>query len=127
MSKTPLMLKWEWPAGRTMEAKLLAQVKEIKKASKGLFGSAAAPSNANALPEATDIVMEVTSGPVDLAGKTVTLRVPGMEAAKLRSGMPAAFGLVQGNSTCICVAAAPAGDVAELEKWFSGWSCAAPK
>jgi hypothetical protein len=56
-------------------------------------------------------------------GKTVSLRVPGAEANKLKAGEPAAIALVSGNSICVCVAAAPITETSALKRWLDGWNC----
>ncbi|WP_288053585.1 hypothetical protein [Methylobacter sp.] len=123
MSTQPLEIKWEWPAGRQMETKLLINIKKISKASKGLFGIGASPSMANALPDATDVSASIESGQENLVGRELSIRIPGMEAQKLKVGEHAAIGLVEGNTIGICVSAAPTADKQELANWFNQWRC----
>jgi len=121
MSDQIIEVKWEWPAGRQMETKILINVKKISKASRGFFGIGASPSLADAIPEATDVVATVIAGQENLIGKTISMRVPGVEANKLKVGEPAAVALVNSNIS-ICVSAAPT-DKGELDNWFNKWSC----
>jgi hypothetical protein len=121
MSDQDIEIKWEWPAGRQIETKLLINIKKISKASTGFFGIGASPSLANALPDATDVVASVIFGQENLIGKTISMRMPGVEANKLKVGEPAAVALVS-NNICICVSAAPR-DTHDLEDWFQKWSC----
>jgi len=123
MSNQTLEIKWEWPAGRQIETKLLADIKKISKASKGLFGIGASPSMANALPDATDVVASVVSGPENLVGKDLSMRIPGVEADKLKVGEHAAIGLVENNTIGICVSAAPTADTHALKDWLNRWNC----
>lgn len=123
MSAHTLALKWEWPAGRQADSKVLVRIGKIAKASKGFFGIGASPSLADALPDATDVTATVVAGPDALAGKTVTLGLPGMEAARLKTGELAGFGLLADGALCICVAAAPSQDVAQAKNWLDGWTC----
>lgn len=123
MSAQTLALKWEWPAGRQVDSKILVKVGKIAKASKGFLGIGASPSLADALPDATDVTATVVAGPDALVGKTVTLGLPGMEAAKLKAGELAGFGLLANGALCICVAAAPSQDAAQAGTWLEGWSC----
>ncbi|MGH9887935.1 MAG: hypothetical protein ACREBE_20550 [bacterium] len=122
MSGNKLDLQWEWPAGRQAESRLLVQVDSIAKASKGVLEIGRSPSMANNLPDATDVTGTVTAGPEGFVNRTVRLRLPGVEAAKLVGGAPAGFGLV-GESTVVCVAPAPSRDPATNNKWLTDWSC----
>lgn len=123
MSAQSVEYKWEWPAGRQPGSKLLVKVGKVAKASRGFFGIGASPSMADALPEATDVTATVVAGPAALVGKSVSLRLPGMEAARLKAGELAAYGLVDEAGPCICVAAAPSQDAAAAGNWLSGWTC----
>ena len=122
MSNQIIEIKWEWPAGRAIETKLLINVTKISKASKGFFGIGASPSMANTLPDATDVVASVASGPENLMGKTISIRIPGVEANKLKVGEHAALALVNSNTICVCVSAVPT-DTHEIESWFNKWNC----
>jgi len=121
MSDQIIEVKWEWPAGRQMETKILINVKKISKASTGFFGIGASPSLADAIPEATDVIATVIAGQENLIGKTISMRVPGVEADKLKVGGPAAVALVE-NTISICVSAVPP-DKGELDNWFNKWNC----
>jgi hypothetical protein len=122
-SKVPA-LKWEWPAGRPVETKLLVQVRSISKASKGFLGIGASPSFADSLPDATDIVATVVAGPSALVGSTVSLRVPGAEVKSLVQDRFAALGLVSDNTICTCIAEAPTNNLAEAQTWLRDKACA---
>lgn len=121
MSDQHIDIEWEWPAGRQLESKMLINVTQMSKASKGFLGMGASPSLANALPDATIVIGSVMSGSEQLIGKTISIRLPGVEAKKLKLGEPAAVALI-GSSVCICVAAKPA-DTGEVSAWFNGWNC----
>lgn len=121
MSAQIIKITWEWPAGRQLETKLLINIDKISKASTGFFGIRASPSMADAIPDATEVVATVISGQEDLVGKIISMRIPGVEAKKLKVGEPAAIALVD-NNISICVSAAPP-NKHELENWFSTWNC----
>lgn len=123
MSNKAIELKWEWPAGRKTESKALVKVVAIKKASTGFMGIGASPSMADALPDATDVSAEVVQGPDTLKAKQVHLRLPGMEAKKLKVGQLAALGLTGENAVCICVGLAPPGAGGNGSQWFDTWAC----
>ncbi|QDF98090.1 hypothetical protein CJ010_16875 [Azoarcus sp. DD4] len=123
MSAQTVEFKWEWPAGRPVGTRILVKVGKVAKASKGFFGIGASPSLADALPDATDVTATVLAGPAALVGKSVLLRLPGMEAAKLKAGELAGFGLIEDGGLCICVAAAPSQDAAAAGNWLAGWTC----
>ncbi|MCX7113496.1 MAG: hypothetical protein NTX45_26035 [Proteobacteria bacterium] len=126
MANEYLKLKWEWPAGRQIETKILANVQGIEKVSKGFFGIGDSPSLADSLPDAKDVVVAVISGSEALVGQTLTLRVPGMEADKLKVGGHAALGLINNNSVCVCVSVVPVKNPDEIKTWFNQWICQQP-
>lgn len=122
MSNQVIEIKWEWLAGRTIETKLLIDVTKISKVSKGVFGIGASPSIADTLPDATDVVASVVSGSERLIGKSISLRIPGVEANKLKVGEHAALALVNSNTICVCVSAVPT-NTQEIESWLNKWDC----
>jgi hypothetical protein len=119
-----MQLTWEWPTKRAMEGKALVQINHSAPASTGWFGLRASPSMADALPEATDLTGVVLTGPSGWEGRTIALRLPGLDARKLEVGKPAAWGLLKNNTTCICVAPTPPLKDDQLRAWFDNWSCA---
>ena len=121
MSNSVIECKWEWPAGRKVETKLLLRVEKIATASKGWFGMAASPSLA--LPEATDVQALVLVGPDTMQGKLLKLQMPGMEARKLGQGKLAAAGLLTGNAVVVCIASSPAQEIAPAQTWLTSWNC----
>lgn len=121
MSDQNIKIEWEWPAGRQLESKLLVKIIKISKASTGFLGIGASPSMANAIPEATDVVASVISGQENLIGKTISMRIPGIEASKLKVDQPAAIALVN-NNICICVSVSPT-NTQDVASWFNNWSC----
>ena len=123
MSNQTIELKWEWPAGRKIETKLLLRVEKIKPASKGLFGIGASPSLANALPEATDVSAQVLTGPDAMVGKTVEIQLPGLEARKLVKGEMAALGLLQNKALAVCIDHVPKQDMEPAQQWLQQWNC----
>jgi len=123
MASSGIDLKWEWPAGRTIETGVLVLVERVRPAPKGLFGMRASPSMADALPDAMDVTVVVDEQSGVHAGRTVKVRLPGVEAQKLVPGGRAALGLIESGRVCACVQAAPAATIEELRRWISGWKC----
>ena len=78
---------------------------------------------ADALPDATDLAVRVETGPEALQGKSLQLRVPGTEVANVKAGGLAALGLIEGDSVCICVAAAPTTDPEAVRNWLERVAC----
>jgi hypothetical protein len=123
MASNTLDLKWEWPAGRPIESALLVRVESIQPASRGLFGMRASPSMADALPDATELKARVDEQSTRLAGQDLLIRLPGIEAQKLKAGQWAALGLVESGTVCACVAAAPTQSVEEARRWLATSPC----
>ncbi|MBP7790633.1 MAG: hypothetical protein KA024_02285 [Zoogloea sp.] len=122
MSSKAVELKWEWPAGRHIESKLLINVSSIKRLSSGPFGVKLSPSLADALPEATEIEATVVIGEKEWLGKAIRIKIPGMEASKLREGGGAVAGLIN-DSICICLSPTPNLSQDDLQSWFDNWVC----
>lgn len=122
MSNQIIEVKWEWLSDRAIENKLLVKVEEVSKVSKGFFGIRASPSMADTLPEATDVIVSVVSGSEKLMGKTISVRMPGVEANKLKVGEYAAFALLNDDSICVCVSVVPK-DMGAVNNWLENWNC----
>jgi hypothetical protein len=116
-------IAWEWPAGRNLESKILVYVREVSLAPTGLLGVQASPSLAGSLPQATNIVAYVATGPKDLQGQIISMRVPGEVAKGLLVGDKAAIALINGNKVGICLAATALTDSQAIGAWFEGWKC----
>lgn len=125
MPTQDLQIPWEWPAGRQIESKLLVHIQKISKASKGILGIGASPSLANAIPDATDVAASIVAGPKSLIGLNLSMRLPGMEANKLKVGKHAVIGLAVGE--IVCVFASPEIDGQHPENWLSQWDCPSPR
>lgn len=123
MASNTIDLKWEWPAGRAIGARVLAQVESVQPASRGLFGMRASPSMADALPDATDVTVVVDSAAALHAGRRLQLKLPGIEARKLKAGDWAALGLIENGTVCVCVAGSPARSADEARAWLPGAPC----
>ena len=124
MSDDKLEFKWEWPAGRPIARKVLVHVDAIDKVSSGLFGLGRSPSVEGYLPDARTLRASIVAGPQGLAGRRLTLNLPGPEASNLVVGGNAGVGLVagqdKGSGIAVCVASAPEGGNAQ---WLSSWNC----
>ncbi|HEX7639292.1 MAG TPA: hypothetical protein VF457_12925 [Burkholderiaceae bacterium] len=123
MSSDKLELKWEWPAGRPVAARMLVRIDDITRTSTGLFGIGKSPSIEGNLPDARTVTATVLAGPGDARGRTLSLKLPGPEAQKLHAQQNAGLALIAGGQVVVCVAAAPAGDEAAQAAWLAGWNC----
>lgn len=119
MPKAVIKVKWEWLANRTVDHKVLVLVQGLSKASKGILNIRTSPSMAAALPDATDVVGSVLLGPEQLVGKTLSVRMPGVESQRLKMGRYAALAMVGSDPVCVCVSALP--ENVEAEKWIESW------
>ncbi len=128
MSDDKFELKWEWPAGRPIAAKVLLRVDAIDKVSSGLFGLGKSPSMDGYLPDARTLRASVIAGPAGMSGRRLMLNLPGLEARKLTVGGQAGLGLVaeqdKGVGIAVCVAPAPDGAASAAQQWLSDWNCA---
>lgn len=94
--------KWEWPADRAIEDRVLVQIKSLKKKGAGLFGINMSPSLVSNLPDPYILSGIVLNSPNKLAGKTVQVVVPSAEIDAIKTDSLAMFGIVE-NNICICI------------------------
>lgn len=97
-----LELRWEWPADRQVQNKLLVRVTNIKEQGGGLFGINKSPSIADNLPDPVILTGTIIKSSNNTDGKTVSIVVPKPEIESINSGDHGLFGLVNG-SVCICI------------------------
>ena len=103
-------LKWEWPANRSVEQKLLVKIDHIEKQGSGLFGVKQSPSLAASLPDPYILKGVIESTDTKLHGKSVKLVAPKLEMGDIKEGSFAVFGLVN-HTTCICIVPVATKDV----------------
>ncbi len=116
-------LRWEWPAGRQPEKKLLGVVDRIEKQGDGLFGVGRSPSIAENLPDAT----RVSGRLIGLPGNAVfSLVLPKLELGDIAKHDKVGLAII-GESACVCITKAPDGlDDEALRAWLKAWDCVAP-
>lgn len=113
---TDIELKWEWPADRVIEEKLVVKIDSIKPQKSGLFSFKKSPSFAGNLPEPTTVRGTIVKAEGSLNGKSVELVAPQPELEGLAADDYAVFGIVS-DTTCICVApvSGPDANLAEID------------
>jgi hypothetical protein len=115
-------LRWEWPAERRPDQRLLVRVTQVKSHGGGMLGMGNSPSVQN-LPDPVDVYGEVVGGSPEWRGRTTKLVAPRAELAGIASGDSLALGL-SGRGICICAAKAPAGlNEQQLTDWLAAWHC----
>jgi hypothetical protein len=118
------VLAWQWPAGRSVETRLLVRLEKVDPVQRGLFGRIAnSPSLTVSLPDPHVITGTVVHGPPAFQGQRVSLRAPGTETASLTVGEVAALGLIGEGHVCVCIVQAPDGTPGEQAEWLESWSC----
>lgn len=123
MARNNESLNWEWPAGRKLETRLLIRIVSIEPVSRGIFGIATSPSLAQSLPDAHDVIAVAVTASNSGQERKVTVRLPGIEAKKLKVGGLGALGLISSGRTCICVEQPPIPDSADAQVWIASWQC----
>ncbi len=110
--------RWEWPADRKPDTRLLAKVSRLEKNSEGFFGINRSPSIAANLPDA-----QVMTGHIVDGNQKFTLILPKVEAANISVNDYVALGIL-GNDVCICIAKAPdSGNQTKQMEWLKNWEC----
>lgn len=107
-------LKWEWPADRAVEDRILIRVENVKAQGSGIFGLKKSPSFASNIPEPTIITGVVQNKDEVIGGKSVKVVAPKPEIGKTESGNYAVLGVVD-KDTCICIVPVASADV-DIEK-----------
>ncbi|MFV8784033.1 hypothetical protein ACNKU7_16555 [Microbulbifer sp. SA54] len=95
-------LKWEWPADRAVEDRILIKVEDIKPQGSGFFGFKKSPSFASNLPEPTVITGTIQNTDDLIQGKSLKIIVPKPEIGDTTIGGYAVLGIVE-NDICICI------------------------
>ncbi|KEQ18997.1 hypothetical protein [Endozoicomonas numazuensis] len=108
-------LRWEWPAERDIQKKLIVEVTEVTSKS-GLFGLKKSPSLAQGFPEPVVLKGVVKNGQYE----TVKLVLPKFELGDAKSGDLLAVGLVE-DLVCICVSPVPINS--DPDQWLQSWNC----
>ena len=115
--------KWEWPANRTPEIRLLAKITKLEKQKESLFGTNKSPSIAGNLPDAQVLTGNIIDGREKLADQTFTLVLPKVEAANISVNDYVALGIID-NDICICIAKVPSSESrAKQMEWMANWKC----
>ncbi len=99
---TDLDLRWEWPAERQAQIKLMMTVEKTKAADQGLFGIKKSPSLAGSLPDPVEVTGVITKGDATLINKSVRLVLPKMELGETGAGDNLLLGVIN-NNICICI------------------------
>jgi hypothetical protein len=116
--------RWEWPADRTPEIRLLAKVAKLEKQKEGFLGINRSPSIAANLPDAQVLTGLIVDGHRELANRKFSLVLPKVEAADIAANDYVALGII-GSDICICIAKVPAGgSQAQQMEWVANWQCA---
>jgi hypothetical protein len=71
-----LELKWEWPANRDIESKVLVKIDSLEETSSGLFSIGKSPSIASNLPDPYTIKGTVLKSTSRFQEKTIQLIIP---------------------------------------------------
>ncbi|WP_153301505.1 hypothetical protein [Endozoicomonas arenosclerae] len=108
-------LRWEWPAERKVQQKILVEITEIDSSS-GLFGLKKSPSLAQGFPDPTTLKGVIKSGQPG----TIKLVLPRLELSNLKPGDLLGIGLVE-DTVCICVSPVPVNS--DPDQWLQTWSC----
>ena len=114
---TDLNLKWEWPAQRQPQLKLVMMVNDLKAADKGWFGLKRSPSLVEGLPDPITLQGTVVKGDPSLLQKSIAVTLPKLEADFLSKGDLAALGVLD-NHVCICIR-----KLQSVDEDLSDWQC----
>ncbi len=95
-------LKWEWPADRTPDEKILVQIDAIKKESSGFLGLLKSPSIADSMPDAQIVTGKIISASQTKTATTFKLVAPQLEIESIKPGHYAVMGIIN-HSICICM------------------------
>ena len=97
-------LRWEWPAERAIEDRILVKIDNVKAKGSGFFGIKNSPSLAGSLPDPVIVNGVVIDSDNKLNGKSIQVVAPKLEIENIKKGNYAMFGIVE-TSVCICIIA----------------------
>ncbi len=121
--RNEVKLNWEWPAGRTAEARVLVKVSNVEKETKGPFAIGQSPSVGSYLPDAAVLRGEIVGSQAHSAATGLALRLPARELPDVMPGDVVGLGII-GRSICICIGKLPGHLHGEAAKdWLSGMRC----
>ncbi len=103
-------LKWEWPANRTIDYKLLVKIDSVDKKKSGLFGFFKSPSIVDNFPDPRTLSGKVIKSGSGESGGAFKLTLPLLEIDDIKPGSFAVLGIVK-NRTCVCIASVKSADV----------------
>ena len=104
-----ITLKWEWPADRSADSKLMIEVVKVTEEGDGLFGLKRSPSLVDNVPDPVTVHGIIVKQRSELDRKTVTVLLPKLELNNIKAQQFAVLGIV-GNTTCICIKPIPSAD-----------------
>ncbi len=94
--------KWEWPANRKADSKILVKITGLKKQGSGIFGIKKSPSIVDNLPDPVLVSGIIVNNNSESDEKTVSVIVPELEIKDIDNNSYTVWGLVD-NSICICI------------------------
>ena len=112
---TDINLKWEWPAGRKADQKLIVNIASITKHNTGFFGLKKSPSLIEGIPDPIDIKGIIIGGDSYLGNKSITITLPKVELENVSEGNLIAIGVIEPN-ICICLKTATSA-TEDLSQW----------
>jgi hypothetical protein len=121
-SADAVSLKWEWPADRTPDGKILVKVRDVKKEGGGVFGIKKSPSLAESLPDPMQLSGEIIDGRSDWNGRALMFVLPAVELPQVSAGDHVGIAFIDDAGVCIAKAPADAGAEA-LRDWLASWTC----
>lgn len=120
---TQKLYKWQWPANRMPDIRLLAKVSKFEKQKESLLGTNKSPSIAANLPDAYVLTGTIVEGSAVSANQVFILTLPRIEAANISVDDYVALGIIN-NDICICIAKVPDSDSrAKKMEWLANWDC----
>ncbi|MFC1749474.1 hypothetical protein ACFL2V_11785 [Pseudomonadota bacterium] len=105
-----IQLKWEWPADRKVDSRLLVKVTDIHKEGSGFFGIKKSPSLASSFPDPISLSGVVNTQDSNLAGKSIEIVVPNLEISDIEEGGYVVLGVVE-DGVCVCIVEIDSPDV----------------
>lgn len=118
-----LELKWEWPADRQPDDKIIVRVNDVKQQGGGFFGIKRSPSIASNLPDPIELRAAVIEGGEGWTANSVKLILPKLELPGVKVDHKVALGILA-KKTCICAARVPDRlSGSGLRDWLEKWAC----
>ena len=125
-SDTQKKYRWQTPADRKIDIRLLVKISKLEKQDEGFFGLKKSPSLPDYQPNAHVLTGTIIDGQEKPTNQEFTLILPKSELGNISVNDYVAIG-VKNNNVCFCIEKVPNFESkSEQMAWLANWQCSKP-